>query len=116
MDINEIETNLLKLVREKGHVSFVEVARAFPDEEGDISLVMNGYQNIVYWWGLSSNVATAIENLRAAKKLFFVPSTPLLYAIDGVMSKMKIAKSLRQYKEPRWYPITLHHEPYRETK
>lgn len=109
-----MEEKIIRLVRERGHVSFLEIRDLFPSERGEISIAMPGYYNILYWWGLSEDLARAISNVLERQAVFVHPATPLTYAIDGVMTTMPLAKSVRQYKEPHWYPVTLHHTVYAE--
>ena len=45
-----MENKLVQLIRERGYVSFVEVRTLFPEETGDVSIAMPGYENIIYWW------------------------------------------------------------------
>jgi hypothetical protein len=62
--------------------------------------------NIDLWWGMSEGLAETIESLLHERMIHQHPSTLLVYAIDGGIPKMPIAKSLRKYKSPRWLPVT----------
>jgi hypothetical protein len=107
-----MEEKLLQIIRDRGHVSFVEIAELFPSETGDVSLAMPEYENIIYWWGLSERLAQAVSSLLERKLAFVHPATPLTYAFDGVMTTMPLATSLRKYSKPHWYPVTLHSKEY----
>ncbi|MCB1353936.1 MAG: hypothetical protein KDK03_14490 [Rhodobacteraceae bacterium] len=105
---------MLDPVSHKGHVSFVEGRELFPTEVRDISIVTPDSENVIFWSGMSEKQAQAVESRLAEKKLFVHPTSSLTYAIDGALTFMPVAKSLRKYKAPHWFPVTLHHQDYSE--
>jgi len=102
---------ILALVTERGNVSFAELNREIEGfTGGQVSLMAEGpkHSNIVMWANMTEEGAAAIEALRAAGAIVAKSaSTPLVYAIDGVMLALPIAKARRHYKRPHWAPTVL---------
>ena len=109
-----MKNEIMRLVKEKGHVSFVEISDLFPDETGDMSLAMPGYPSIILWWGMSEKLARAVAKMIDDKMVHPHPTSGLTYLIDGRSTTMPTAKSLRHFKKPHWFPITLHHAEFEE--
>jgi hypothetical protein len=99
--------NLLGLVKERGgSVSFVEIEGAFADAQGDHEIILDD-RNIVLWQGVSYQLADAVRDAIKMGLVELSPTNPLVYAIDGKLLRLPIAKSTRNYKSPRWLPVVL---------
>jgi hypothetical protein len=97
-----------KVIELNGSVSFVELMKLDGFKEPDESKsgrVIEMRPNLVLWQGLSSEAVAAINELKEAKKVFATPASQLTYMVDGTMLKMPIAKNLREYVHPHWYPV-----------
>lgn len=116
MTEQQIRWIILGLVGDRGHVSFVELLNELPEERGEFTMHLPGYESIVLWTGMSEMLARLVSEMIAEKQVHPHPASHLTYMIDGAVPQMDVAKSLRQYKEPRWFPVTLHHSPYKENK
>jgi hypothetical protein len=84
--------------------SFVEIQQHCGEEaRGDFQFSLPGYQNVILWAGVSEMFVTALHSIR--EKLHLRPTGFLVYAMDGEMLRMPIAKTFRAYKAPRWLPV-----------
>jgi len=93
---------------QRDHVSFVELKENFPELfGGEIAICLPNYPNLIVWQGFTKEGADLILRLVNEKKLFLLPSSPLIYAIDGALIKMPLARGIRNYKNPHWIPMVL---------
>jgi hypothetical protein len=106
-----IKQKIEKLVRDRGHVSFVEILNSIPEAKGDLEMCLSDYPNIVLWGGVSSDLLAAIAELTFEQKVHLHPATRLTYLADGAIPDLPEARSLKQYKTRRWLPICFHHSP-----
>lgn len=94
--------------------SMVELERIyskFGPINGDHILYMDGYENIAMWLQMSEGFAKAVEEL--LDKVKIDPASLLVYAVDGKLWNMPLAKNKRHYKKLRWCPVTLSVPPQR---
>jgi hypothetical protein len=99
--------NVLSLVKERGGgVSFVEIEGAFADAKGDHEIALDD-RNVVLWQGVSYQLADAVRDAIKMGLVELSPTSPLVYAIDGKLLRLPIAKGARNYKSPRWLPVVL---------
>ena len=112
MDVAEIVANTLR--RNSGeYVSFAELQRdatAYQDDQwtGDYAMEVKSGTNIFLWFGMSPGAIDAIDDLVRRKVVDLVPASELVYMCDGAMPNVPIAKQARNYKKPRWMPVTLY--------
>ncbi|MDQ1246897.1 MAG: hypothetical protein QG597_1265 [Actinomycetota bacterium] len=112
MDVAEIVANTLR--RNGGeYVSFAELQRdatAYEDNQwsGDYAMEVKPGSNIFIWFGMSPDAIAAIDSLIKRKVVDLVPSSEMVYMVDGIMANAPIAKQARNYKKPRWMPVTLY--------
>ncbi|CAK8717465.1 hypothetical protein GCAAIG_06895 [Candidatus Electronema halotolerans] len=102
----DIETEILKLLRERNHVSFAELNR-IPGFDGEGSISHPRYNNILIWHRVSEEGYHAINNLMGNYGVAITPCEQLVYIIDGLVPNIPIAKSARSYAKPRWLPCVL---------
>lgn len=69
--------------------------------------------SIMLWWGMSEKLVRTITQLLADDVIHIHPATELTYLADGAVPSYPIAKSLREYKKPRWYPVCFHDSAYK---
>jgi hypothetical protein len=99
---------ILSLVESYDHVSFAEFDQKITGFKGGDKMILVESEkacNIVLWFGLTDQAVDAMEELRVNKKIHAVPASFLVYAADGVMPRLPLAKSARKYKEPHWLPV-----------
>jgi hypothetical protein len=101
-------------LRRKGgeYVSFAELERdatANGDEwAGEYAMEVKSGSNIFLWFNMSPDAIAAIDALVKRKVVDLVPSSELVYMIDGITLGVPVARQSRNYKSPRWLPVTLH--------
>lgn len=88
-----------------GGISFVELRRAFPEFSGDKDFGLIK-QNIVFWSGISEEFVEALQGLIKEKRITVMPTTTLVYVMDGSLLGLPIAKRPKhKYKSSRWLPV-----------
>lgn len=102
---NNLKEKVYKFIQSYGvGVSFVELKNAFDEFEGDKDFGLFEY-NIILWTGISEQFVKVLRELIKDKKIKIVPTTPLVYVLDGTALRLPIAKRLKhRYKRPRWLP------------
>lgn len=104
--LSPLAATVLARVNERDHVSFAELANDLPAfKDGD--LMWELLDNLIVWVGMTKAATDAIDELRSVPWVFFQPSSVLVYAIDGGLLKMPIAKRMTAYKSPRWLPTVI---------
>lgn len=111
LDKRQYRLLVLGLVRERGHVSFAELVKYVPNSAGHLLMHLPGYPTLVLWTNLAVPLAEAIAELLSEKLIFIHPASEITYLADGAFIDLPRAKSLKQYQDDHWYPVTLHHEP-----
>lgn len=111
--LDTLRERLLKLVRDRGHVTFAELTqRWFPEEGSGSACLMGPKHGLVLWPNLSPELAYEIREGFKAGELFLWKSEVWHYMQDGAIPKgLEIADKIREYKKPRWLPACLHYEP-----
>lgn len=104
-----VKQSLLEAARTlRSGISMVElVNNAGPEARGDYMLTAPGHPNVVLWTGVSAEFCRAYSELMRDKLLECVPTTALVYFIDGEALDLPLVKSLRAYKTPHWLPVTV---------
>lgn len=106
--------NVIAFIKELGGgVSFVELKKHFKGTSGnkEFSIRGNNYSNIVLWADMSEEFCDVMENIEASGEIEMLPTTPIVYACDGMMLRLPIAQSMRHYKSPRWLPVAFDLKP-----
>lgn len=104
----KLEDLVVAFITERGGgVSFVELERAFPDEfDGqEYAMSLTGYDNLMLWQPISQEMAEALNASVNKGRLEMNATQPIVYAIDGKVFRMPIAKKAHQYKTPHWLPV-----------
>ena len=103
MTVQEAASKIEVLIRERGGgVSFVELSSLLGEEaEGD-NWFGNGDYNIWWWFGMSDLFVEALVSLRPVIEP--TATTFLVYAADGAIPRMPLAKRATRYKKPHWLP------------
>lgn len=102
-----LQQKILTYLRNKSHVSFVELCRDIPEVDGDREWHVPG-RNLVLWSGLSEEAVYDLQDLLDRGKIDIKSTSVLTYIIDGAYCSYPLAKQVkRPYKKPHWYPIVL---------
>ncbi len=96
-----------RLIKWRGDgLSFVELLRYLPYLKGDCAITWE-YENVIVWQGVSATCVEVMRKLLGEQQIIVQNTMPLTYFIDGVVPKLPLARKLRNYKKPRWMPMTL---------
>lgn len=101
-----LKESIFNTIKTQQHVSFAELQRDHNIGGGEFALEARPNSNIFFWVGLNEEGITAIQELLQEKKIFMHPTDTFVYMIDGSIPRMELVKSNRNYKKPRWAPIT----------
>jgi hypothetical protein len=111
--------------KNNGTTSFVEIERELrlkglvwgnPDGNNDIKCTIywvfkEGYRdrisNVVAWVTENYLLDEAIHLLNEEQQIFMLPTSVMVYAVDGMMLNFPLVKSFTNYKEPHWQPAVL---------
>lgn len=91
-------------VMKRGGVSFAELSR-LEGFAGDLMLCHATYNNIVFWVNMSREAIDAIHQIRQEGEYEMVPTSMMVYLIDGVALNMPLVKRRVNYKKPHWLPV-----------
>jgi len=100
-----LKARLTQFIREYKHVSFVDLERQFPEIVGEYPIWFNN-ESLVLWWGLTAEAVDAIAELVAENQIFIWPAGEFTYHLDGKVPDAPVARKIREYKKPRWLPVT----------
>lgn len=104
MNAEEMSAKIVALVGEQGHPTFVGLMEVCgPEAKGSLSLEYRG--NLVLWSGVSQLFVHAFS--LSLSRIEPHPTSALTYYIDGCAPiGLPVAKSIREFKNPRWLPVT----------
>lgn len=111
----EIIVALEEFIKERDHVSMVEVSRFLEENgvpiKGDLAFVLSE-PNIALWAGMSQEFSDVMHSINERGKVTIEPASLLVYLIDGAMLRMPLAKRppKKGYKETHWAPVCLRHK------
>jgi hypothetical protein len=95
---------ILEKIKSHRTVSFAELTH-FEGFSGDYCMCLGRDENMVLWPSLSEEAASAMTELWNDGEIHPVPTTSLVYLMDGVALSLPVAKSARKYKRPHWVPV-----------
>jgi hypothetical protein len=99
-----METRIYDYLRRKSGVSLAEMTRDVMGFRGDDVWETAG-TNVVIWSGMSRAAITAMLELIRSEKIVPTVSNLLVYAFDGSVLDMPIARGTRKkYTKPHWLP------------
>ena len=104
--MDQLEQNIMDYVRSEGAVTCVALYQLFG--EGDSILVNATVRNVVCAFGMSEELANALNHLLDIGELVDIPCTTDGYAFDGAVLRLPITDLLMPiggYDEPHWQPI-----------
>ena len=113
MEVNEMKKEIIEFLDKYGNASFVELERidGFLDEsknKEDSSEYFGNVEFNIYWWvNVSDAAIKALNELKREETIKLSPCNFLIYAHDGKILNLPIAKRIRKYKKPRWIPVEI---------
>ena len=106
MNLDKIKLDLVKLIKHKKGVSFVEIENYFDEIEfkyqGDISICRKN-ENIILWSGWNTRATGLLYDLLNSELITMSPTNELIYYIDGGVLTLPVYKSKRSYAQ--WLPV-----------
>ena len=93
MNIEKIKLDLVKLIKHKTGVTFVEIENYFDEigfkYQGDISICRKN-ENIILWSGWNTKATELLYDLLNSELITMKPTTKLIYYIDGEVLTLPI--------------------------
>lgn len=106
MNLKKIKLDLVKLIKHKTGVSFVEIENYFDEigfkYQGDISICRKN-ENLIFWSGWNTRATDLLYDLLNSKLITMRPTNELIYYIDGKVLTLPIYKTDRSYNQ--WLPV-----------
>lgn len=107
MNIEKIKLDLVKLIKHKKDVSFVEIENYFDEigfkYQGDISICRKN-ENIIFWSGWNTRATELLYDLLNSELITMRPTTKLIYFIDGKVLTLPVYyKGSKPYEQ--WLPV-----------
>ena len=109
MNLEEIKLNLVKMIKDKGRVSFVEIENYFDeigfDYHGEEKLASSYNNKIIFWAGWSERSFKLIRELLKDELIKMGPAPALVYHFDGKELTLPVYKDDKPYEQ--WFPVVL---------
>jgi hypothetical protein len=104
-----VKEQILKLVRDRGDVTFVELEREIPGFKGDMELALEKKDNAILWQGISQPGVDALASLISGKQIAVEPCglEPYLYVGFKGFPGIKMVDDIRKVTKPAWFPVVL---------
>jgi hypothetical protein len=99
-----MKQEILKFIQKRKSVSFYELEQNIDGFFGD-NAWGTPETNMFFWIRLSAEAGKALQELVNENAIKMTPSTRLVYQLDGFETFMDIAKEVKAYKSPRWFPV-----------
>ena len=97
--------------KRKRGISFADINKFFAqqgiDYKGEQALTMTEYPSIIYWANWNELAVNAYLYMTDKLKIEMTSCSELVYIADGMLPKMAIAKSIRNYQSNRWLPVVM---------
>jgi len=103
--MESIKTRIHEHIKRNPATTFAELSDRIEGFNGELCVHVPDYPNIVLWVKVSAEAVQAILELHQEKKIKTIPSTALVYLMDGKGLTLPIARQARQYKKPHWSPV-----------
>jgi hypothetical protein len=102
-----VKEKIKELVLRMNHVSFAELCRAIPETAGQRTISLDN-DSLIIWEGVSQELVETLHFLVRDGVLRLKPCDSAVYTADrhGGL-RYPLAKRIRKYAKPRWYPVTL---------
>lgn len=107
-----LEEDILIEVRKEKTPSAYSLSRIIlgDEAEGQRDLFYPGFRNLVIWTGLDSDFVDAIFKLLVKKKMYALPTDPLVVRMDGAWLNFPVAEAIQDYNSLTWLPVVFSSE------
>lgn len=110
-EAGNLRAAIVEYIREFDWVTFPELQRKFEpymNVRGHTGILLEN-KNIVFWGGLSQELADLIMALDADGAIRYEPASPLAYLVDGGLLTLPLARRPPRngYKKLHWLPVCL---------
>ena len=106
MNIDKIKLDLVKLIKNKKGVSYVEIEIYFDeigfDYERTLS-ICGGNENIIMWDGWNEQACRLIHELINNRLVEIQPTNEIIYYIDGKILTIPVYRGDKPYTQ--WLPV-----------
>lgn len=107
MDLEKIKLDLVKMIKDKKGVSFVEIEDYFYevgfDYHGKEQFVNSDNKNIVFWSDWNEIASKLLIDLLKEKIIKMMPTDVLVYLADGKVLTLPVYKDDEPYEQ--WLPV-----------
>lgn len=107
MNLEEIKLGLVKMIKDKKGVSFVEIEDYFDevgfDYHGEQQFVNTDNKNIVFWSDWNEIATKLLIELLNEKIIKMMPTNVLVYLADGNLLTLPVYKDDKPYEQ--WLPV-----------
>lgn len=107
MNLEKIKLGLVKMIKDKGGVSFVEIENFFDeigfDYHGEEELNHSENNKIVFWSGWNEQACKLLVELLKDKSIKMAPTTALVYYADGKVLTLPVYNKRRRREQ--WFPV-----------
>ena len=107
MNLEEIKLGLVKMIKDKKGVSFVEIEDYFDevgfDYHGEQQFVNSDNKNIVFWSDWNEIATKLLIDLLKEKILKMMPTDILVYLADGKQLSLPVYNEDKHYEQ--WLPV-----------
>lgn len=107
MDIDKIKLGLVKMIKDKKCVSFVEIENYFDEVgfnyHGNEQFVNSNNKNIVFWSDWNEIATKLLIDLLKDKIINMMPTDVLVYLADGKLLTLPVYEDDKPYEQ--WLPV-----------
>ena len=108
--MKELKDLIIKLIPEKGSVSFVDIESIFESKDidylGNYAMTPPGeYRHIVMWTGWKTEFINLVSQMCNEKLIEIEPCSILEYMLCGRMLNLPLVKKVHPYQTDHWLPV-----------
>ena len=107
MNLEGIKFSLVKMIKDKGGVSFVEIENFFDeigfDYQGEEQLNSGKNNKIIYWSDWNKQACELITELLKNKQIEMTPTPLWVYLADGKVLTESVYEKNKPYEQ--WLPV-----------
>lgn len=107
MSLENIKLNLVKMIKDKGGVSFVEIEEYFDkvgfNYQGEEWITNSNDTNIVFWSGWNEKACKLLISLLKDKLIEMTPTPLWVYLVDGKVLTVPVYEKNKPFEQ--WLPV-----------
>ena len=111
-EIEILKDDILNCIIEQGgNATFAELSQNVKKINGDCTFnIYKKYPNVILWNNMPEEAIEAILQLDEEGRIIMSRCDFWVYLHDGISLGLPIAKRLRGYKKPHWWPVMINRE------